>query len=135
MTNHTHKQSKNSVEFIEDAFVMGKLMAVDWTNKTARLERFSRKSVKLRFSKELDEDMRHFATQFVKITGKGYLKAPDTDAEEWVSIEVENVSLPYEGGGKPKIFRSADTPNTESPFKSNEELQDFIQVIHEGRHI
>ncbi len=140
MTNHTHKQNKNPDEFIEDALVMGKLMAVDWTKKTARLERFSRKSVKLRFSKELDEDMRHLFTKFVKITGKGNLNKDD----EWTSITVDTIegdrhwSQPFDMSDiskSPKIFRSADGLLIDDPFESDQDLQEFIRVIHEGRDI
>ena len=129
--NHAHEQDETGVQVIEDALVMGNLMAVDWTNKIARLERFREKPIKLRFGKELDEDMRRFATHYVQIEGKGYLKR---DIERWASIDVERVSLPYEGN-EPKIFRSADSALLESPFESNEELQDFIQIIREGRHV
>ena len=127
-------QQEDSVELIEDALVMGKLMEVDWTNKTARLDRFHQKSVKLRFNKAMDEEMRRFATEFVQIEGNGYLRAPDTDKEEWVHIEVASVSIPYQGG-EPKVFRKADLEGMESPFRSNEELQEFIDLIREARHV
>ena len=133
MNDHTHEQDEIHVELIEDALVMGTLMAVDWANKTARLDRFHRKSVKLRFGKELDEEMRRLATQFVQIEGKGYLKSPDTDKEEWIHIHVKEVSVPYQN--KPKPFRGADIEHIGSPFESNEELDEFIQVIREGRHV
>ena len=132
--NHAHEQDENGVEVIEDALVMGKLMAVDWTNKTARLDRFRQKPVKLRFGKELDEEMRRFATEFVQIEGSGYLKAPETDREEWVHIDVVSVSIPYQGEGK--VFRRAEwEKDLKSPFKSNEELQEFIDLIREARHV
>ena len=78
--NDAHEQrEEEAVELIEDALVMGRLMEVDWTKRTARLDRFRQKSVKLRFGKGLDETMRQFATRFVQVEGSGYLKAPDTD--------------------------------------------------------
>ena len=127
-----HEQHKeDSVKLIEDSLVMGRLMEVDWTKRTARLERFREKPIKLRFGKALAEEMRRFATEYVQIEGKGYLK---TDTERWESIDVEKVSLPYQGG-EPKIYRRADDANMKSPFRSNEELQDFIDVIREGRHV
>lgn len=132
--NSTHGQNESPVELIEDALVMGKLMEVDWTKRTARLDRFRQKPVKLRFGKELDETMLRFATEFVQIDGKGYLKAPDTDEEEWVHIHVKEVSVPYQSG-EPKIYRRADDARMKSPFRSDEELQDFIDVIREGRHV
>lgn len=122
------------MELIEDALVMGRLMEVDWTNKTARLDRFHQKPIKLRFGKAMDEEMRRFATEFVQIEGNGYLKAPGTDKEEWVHIEVASVSIPYQGG-EPKVFRKADFEGLESPFRSNEELQEFIDLIREARHV
>lgn len=134
MNNSDERQQEDTMELIEDALVMGTLMAVDWANKTARLDRFRQKSVKLRFGKELDEEMRRFATQFVQIEGSGYLRAPDTDQEEWVHIHVKGMSVPYQSG-EPKIYRRADDAKMKSPFRSNEELQDFIDVIREGRHV
>ncbi len=132
--NSDHEQGKNRVELIEDALVMGRLMEVDWTKKTARLERFREKPVKLRFGKELDEEMRRFATQYVQVEGKGWLKESDTDEEEWIHIHVNEVSVPYQSG-EPKIYRRADDARMKSPFRSDEELQDFIDVIREGRHV
>lgn len=131
---HTHGQDHDSDMPLEDALVMGKLMEVDWTNKTARLERFRERSVKLRFGKELDEDMRRFATQFVQIEGKGRLISPEI--ERWAVVNVESISLPYDGS-KVKVFRNAEWEKElpKSPFESNEELEDFIQVIREGRHV
>ena len=135
--NHAHEQDESQVELIEDALVMGKLMEVDWTNKTARLEQFREKPIKLRFNRALAEDMREYATQYVQIRGKGWLKAPDTDKEEWVDIEVKSVCLPYQGKGK--VFRKEewekDLKKYGSPFRSNEELQEFIDLIREARHV
>ena len=133
--NDSHEQQKeDTVELIEDALVMGSLMEVDWAKRTARLDRFRQKSVKLRFGEALDETMRRFATEYVKIEGKGYLIAPDTDKEVVVSIDVKKVSIPY-SDNKPRIYRSADSELMKSPFESNEELQEFIETIREGRHV
>ena len=135
---HTQKQDEDIVvEIIEDALAMGTLMAVDWANGTARLDGFRRASVKLHFDKSLNEEMRRFATQYVQVWGKGWLKAPDTDSEEWVRFEVQRVCVPYQGKGK--VFRKdeweKDLKKYGSPFRSNEELQEFIDVIREGRHV
>ena len=135
--NHVHEQDENRVELIEDALVMGKLMEVDWTNKTARLEQFREKPIKLRFGRALAETMREYATQYVQVRGNGWLKAPDTEWEEWVDIEVKSVCLPYQSKGK--VFRreewERDLKKHGSPFRSNEELQDFIDLIREARHV
>ena len=70
MTHAHERQQEDSVELIEDALVMGKLMEVDWTKRTARLERFREKPIKLRFGRALAETMREYATQFVQIEGR-----------------------------------------------------------------
>ena len=133
MNNHTHEQDESHVELIEDALVMGTLMAVDWANKTARLDRFWQKSVKLRFGKELDEEMRPFATQFVRIEGDGYLKAPDTDKEEWVHIHVKEVSVPYKN--KPKPYRSAEWEADTRAIDLSFDVDEFNRIVCEGRHV
>ena len=134
MTHAHERQQEDSVELIEDALVMGKLMEVDWTKRTARLERFREKPIKLRFGKALAETMREYATQFVQVDGKGYLKAPDTDREEWVSIEVENVSLPYQSNGPKEPFRGVVhwRPNPASP-DDIKEMEEFMKAIREAR--
>ncbi len=131
--NHAYEQ-EDSVELIEDALVMGKLMAVDWANKTARLEQFREKPIKLRFVKELDEEMRRFATQYVQIRGKGRLKAPDTDMEEWVSIAVESISLPHDGSKPKKPFRGvAEWGVPISTPEKSKEMEEFMKAIREAR--
>ena len=132
--NHTHEQDEDSVEQIEDVLVMGRLMAVDWTKKTARLERFQRKPIKLLFGKELDEEMRRFATQFVQIESSGYLKAADTDKEEWVHINVDAVSLPYDGS-KAKVFRKADWAADAKAIDETFDVDEFNRIVREGRHV
>ena len=133
--NQARKQhEENSVELIEDALVMGKLMAVDWAKRTARLDRFRQKSVKLRFGQKLDEEMRRFATQFVQVEGKGYLKAPNTDKEEWIHIHVKDVSVPYDGS-KAKVFRKAEWASDASATDKTFDVDEFNRIVREGRHV
>ncbi len=133
--NHSHEQhEEDSVELIEDALVMGKLMEVDWAKRTARLDRFRQKSVKLRFGQKLDEEMRRFATQFVQVEGSGYIKAPETDSEEWVHIHVEKVSIPYDGS-KAKVFRKAEWAADKKAIDETFDVDEFNRLIREGRHV
>lgn len=132
--NSTHGQNESPVELIEDALVMGKLMEVDWAKRTARLDRFRQKPVKLRFGKELDETMLRFATEFVQIDGKGYLKAPDTDEEEWVHIHVKEVSVPYDGS-KAKVFRKEEWEADTKAIDLSFDVDDFNRIVREGRHV
>ena len=131
MTHAHERQQEDSVELIEDALVMGNLMEVDWTTRTARLERFREKPIKLRFDKALDETMRQFATQFVQIDGKGYMKDPDTDREEWTHIEVKAVSIPYQGKGK--VFRKAEWAEDAKAIDKTFDVDEFNRIVREGR--
>ena len=133
MNNHAHEQNESHVELIEDALVMGTLMEVDWANKTARLEQFREKPIKLRFGKALDEDMRRYATKYVQIRGKGCLKAPDTDMEEWESIEVKSVSLPHDGSKPKKAFHGVNWRPYPAPPEDVKEMEEFMKAIREAR--
>lgn len=134
MTHAHEQQQEDSVELIEDALVMGKLMEVDWTKRTARLERFREKPIKLRFGKALAETMREYATQFVQIEGDGCLRAPDTDKEEWVDIEVKSVCVPYQNNGPKKPFRGvAEWGVRPSTPEESKEMEEFMKAIREAR--
>lgn len=131
MNDAHEQQEEEAVELIEDALVMGRLMEVDWTKKTARLERFREKPIKLRFGKELDEEMRRFATQYVQVEGKGYLK---TDTERWESIDVEKVSLPYQEGKAKKPFRGvAEWGVPMRTPEESKEIEEMMKAIREAR--
>lgn len=131
--NHAHEQQEEeTVELSEDALVMGKLMEVDWTKRTARLERFREKPIKLRFGKELDEEMRRFATEFVQIEGKGYFISPEI--EKWAVIDVDSVSLPYDSSKPKKAFKGVEEwgVRMRTPEESAE-ISEMIKAIREAR--
>ncbi len=133
MNQAREQHEEDSAELIEDALVMGKLMAVDWAKGTARLDRFRSKSIKLRFGKEMAEEMRRFATEFVQIDGSGYIKAPETDKEEWVHIHVEKVSIPYQGEGV--VFRKEEWAADKRAIDETFDVDEFNRLIREGRHV
>lgn len=131
-------QSSDPVE-VEKASVWGYLRAVDWTNKTARLEWIVGKPVPLTFGDELAEDMRRFATKYAQIRGEGAIGADD----EWVSVNVTSI----EGDRDPyKPFdmeEFLDQPRKPSDFKALPQLppdddfdvDDFNRIIREGRNV
>lgn len=131
-------QSSNPAE-VEKASIWGYLSAVDWTNKTARLERIVGKPVPLTFGDELAEDMRRFATKYAQIRGEGAIGADD----EWVSVNVTSI----EGDRDPyKPFdmeEFLDQPRKPSDFKALPQLppdddfdvDDFNRIIREGRNV
>lgn len=131
-------QSNNPVQ-VEKASIWGYLSAVDWTNKTARLERLVGKPVPLKFGDELAEDMRRFATKYAQIRGAGVISADD----EWVSVNVTSI----EGDRDPyKPFDMEEflaQPRKPSDFKALPQLppdddfdvDDFNRIIREGRNV
>ena len=124
---------------VEKASIWGYLRAVDWTNKTARLERIVGKPVPLKFGDELAEDMRRFATEYAQIRGEGVI-GPD---DEWVSVNVTSI----EGDRDPyKPFDMEEflaQPRKPSDFKALPQLppdddfdvDDFNRIIREGRNV
>ena len=130
-------QSNNPVQ-VEKASIWGYLRAVDWTNKTARLERIVGKPVPLKFGDELAEDMRRFATEYAQIRGEGVISAAD---DEWVSVNVTSIEGdrdPYkpfdmeEFLAQPrKPFRFEDLKPPSEPF----DVDEFNRIIREGRDV
>lgn len=130
-------QSNNPVQ-VENAIIWGYLRAVDWTNKTARLERIVGKPVPLKFGDELAEDMRRFATKYAQIRGEGVISAAD---DEWVSVNVTSIEGdrdPYkpfdmeEFMAQPsKPFRFEDLKPPSEPF----DVDEFNRIIREGRDV
>ena len=129
-------QSSDPVE-VEKASVWGYLIAVDWSNKTARLERIVGKPVPLTFGDELAEDMRRFATKYAQIRGAGVISADD----EWVSVNatsIEGDRDPYkpfdmeEFRAHPrKPFRFEDLKPPSEPF----DVDEFNRMIRTGRDV
>ena len=123
---------------VEKASIWGYLRAVDWTNKTARLERLVGKPVPLKFGDELAEDMRRFATKYAQIRGEGVISAAD---DEWVSVNVTSIEGdrdPYkpfdmeEFLAQPrKPFRFEDLKPPSEPF----DVDEFNRMIREGRDV
>ena len=131
-------QSNNPVQ-VEKASIWGYLRAVDWTNKTARLERLVGKPVPLKFGDELADDMRRFATEYAQIRGEGVI-GPD---DEWMTFNVTSI----EGDRDPyKPFDMEEflaQPRKPSDFKALPQLppdddfdvDDFNRIIREGRNV
>lgn len=131
------RRSSDSSRDYEKAIIWGYLRAVDWTNKTARLERIVGKPVPLTFGDDLAEDMRRFATKYAQIRGAGVISA----ADEWVSVNVTSIEGdrdPYkpfdmeEFRARPrKPFRFEDLKPPSEPF----DVDEFNRIIREGRDV
>lgn len=131
-------QSNNPVQ-VESAIIWGYLSAVDWTNKTARLERIVGKPVPLTFGDELAEDMRRFATKYAQIRGAGVISA----ADEWVSVNVTSIEGdrdPYKPFDMKEFLanlpkQSTSNPLPQLPPDDDFDVDDFNRIIREGRDV
>lgn len=123
---------------VEKASVWGYLRAVDWTNKTARLERIVGKPVPLKFGDELAEDMRRFATKYAQIRGEGVISAAD---DEWVSVNVTSIEGdrdPYKPFDMEEFLAQQSKPFSFEDLKPPSEpfdVDDFNRIIREGRDV
>ena len=122
---------------IVEVVLYGSLNEVDWSKRTAQLHRYGEaKHVKLRFRGHISEDMRRFATQYVKIRGFGKLNAND----QWQSVDVHQIepTRSHDEGPdletllsdpNPKFFDPDTVVRVSEPF----DVDEFNKVIHDAR--
>ena len=127
----------NSHSEPEDAILFGCLREVNWATGTAQLHDDGGGYVALRFEPALGDDMRRLATEYVEVRGRGRFDKHDG----WTTVEVEQVSStrswrePFDidaflNDPNPKIF---DPEKVVTIDISDEEFEDFLRAIHEGR--
>ena len=118
------------------ATLYGKLVAVDWENRTARLQRYLAAPIPLRFGRALDDEMQHAARQRVKVQGQGRLD----ENEQWAEVEVEQITATplhgkpfdleaFRNNPNPKIFDPAKVIRAKEPF----DVDEFLRMIYEWR--
>ena len=118
------------------ARLQGWLKTVDWDRRTAQLHEYGGGFVPLRFSLELDQDMRRLATQYVEVRGRGELNEQDT----WTVVQVEELLetrshfTPFDldaflNDPNPKLFDPDHMVTASEPF----DVDEFIRTIYEGR--
>ena len=123
---------------LEAALVHGRLRAVDWVERTAKLVPYMGRTVDLRFSADHDLQMLEFAMQHVEVRGQGQFDNRD----EWVYIQIEEIrgtrswDEPFSletiiNDPDPKIFRSDDVVRASEPF----DVDEFMREIREGRDV
>ena len=129
---------RKRTEIPQEAVLYGWLKAVDWSRHKAQLHPYCDSPVQLRFGPGLDEDMVRFATQYVKVRGRGRFNKND----EWQYVQVERIGRADDWGKpfdaeallnnpNPRIFRSDDVLRASEPF----DVDEFIRIIHEGRDV
>ena len=119
------------------AILYGSLNEVDWSKRTAQLHRYGEaKHIKLRFDDEISNEMRRFATQFVKIRGVGKINKHDkwtyvqvTEIEQTRSHDQEFDLNELLNNPNPKIFDPDTVVRVSEPF----DVKEFIRDIHDAR--
>ena len=120
----------------EKALIYGRLSAVDWVERTAKLVPYRGRTVNLRFNAEHDRQMLELAMQFVEIRGQGEFDHRD----QWRYIQVEEIqgtrswNEPFDleaflNNPNPNIFDPDKVIRASEPF----DVDEFLRVIREGR--
>ena len=123
---------------LEAALVHGRLRAVDWVERTAKLVPYMGRTVDLRFAADHDLQMLELAMQHVEVRGQGQFDSRD----EWLYIQIEEIrgtgslNEPFDleaflNDPNPKIFDSDRVIRASEPF----DVDEFIRVIREGRDV
>ena len=126
------------VSTTESALVYGRLRAVDWEERTAKLVPYRGRPVNLRFEADHDLKMLELAMRYVEVRGQG--RFDNTD--QWRYIQVEEVrgtrswNEPFDmeaflNDPNPKVFDPENIVTASEPF----DVDEFIRVIREGRDV
>ena len=126
------------VLMLETALVHGRLKAVDWVERTAKLVPYMGRTVDLQFSADHDLQMLELAMQHVEVRGQGQFDNRD----EWLYIQIEEIrgtgsfNEPFDleaflNDPNPRIFDPDRVIRASEPF----DVDEFIRVIREGRDV
>ncbi len=121
---------------MERALVHGRLRAVDWEERTAKLVPYQGRPIDLRFDASHDRQMLELAMQYVEVRGQGRFDSYD----QWRYIQVEEVrgtrswNEPFDleaflNDPNPKIFDPDKVIRASEPF----DVDEFIQFIKSSR--
>ena len=117
------------------AVVHGKLMAVDWENRTARLQRYFDTPIPLRFGAALDREMQRVTRQRVEVKGQGRFDAND----HWAEVQVEHIkgTRPHPAPYEPEPFHNNPNPKPFDPktvIRASEpfDVDEFLRSIDES---
>ena len=135
LTRTNHIRDRGTTEEVS-ATLQGRLMVVNWKQRTARLHNYGDDYVRLRFDAELDDDMQRLATQYVDVEGRGQLVKDGN----WVDFHVQQLKPtrsclePFDldkllNDPNPKIFDSEKVVRASDPF----DVDEFMRAIREGR--
>ena len=120
----------------EAALVYGRLRAVDWVERTAKLVPYRGRPVNLRFDADHDRQMLELAMQYVAVRGHGEFDNRD----QWRYIQVEEMqgtrswNEPFNleaflNDPNPKVFDPDKVIRASEPF----DVDEFIHFIRSSR--
>ena len=135
LTRMQHVRERATSEEV-DATLQGRLMMVNWNQRTAQLHNYGDDNIRLRFDAALDEEMQRFAMQYVEVTGRGQY---DTHGR-LAGFRVEQLKAtrswlePFDpdkllNAPNPKIFDPEQVVRASEPF----DVDEFMRAIREGR--
>ena len=122
----------------DEAVLYGWLREINWAQGTAQLHDWGGGHVNLSFEPLLAEDMRQFATEFVRIGGLGRID----ESNSWGRVRIREIVPAGSFNTKPfdlETFLNDPSPKVFDPDKlvkidlSDEEYESFISAIEEGR--
>ncbi len=122
----------------EEALLFGWLREINWAQGTAQLHDWGGDHVNLSFDTLLADDMRQFATEFVRIGGLGRIDESDS----WGRVRIREIAPAGSFNTKPfdlEAFLNDPSPKIFDPDKlvkidlSDEEYESFVRAIEEGR--
>ena len=122
----------------EEALLFGWLREINWAQGTAQLHDWGGDHVNLSFEPLLAEDMRQFATEFVRIGGLGRID----ESNSWGRVRIREIAPAGSFNTKPfdlEAFLNDPSPKIFDSDKlvkidlSDEEYESFVIAIEEGR--
>ena len=122
----------------EEAVLFGWLREINWAQGTAQLHDWGGDHVNLSFDTLLADDMRQFATEFVRISGFGRIDESDS----WGRVRIREITPAGSFNTKPfdlVAFLNDPNPKVFDPDKlvkidlSDAEYESFVRAIEEGR--
>ena len=132
---HDSAPAKTLAENIT-AILHGQLIIVDWSSRTAQLNRRTGPPVTLQFNAAMDDEIHRLARVSVEVKGQGHIDSND----KWGIVQIEQIestqsfNQPFDfeaflNRPKRKVFDPDDIVTASEPF----DVDEFLRGIYEAR--
>ncbi len=134
MTTSSNLNEHESLGTPEQALVRGWLKDVDLKLRTAALYVNGDRRAPLRFSASMGQEMIRLQTEFVTVSGQGWI----SDDDQWIVIDVEEITRPeakpfdldeFLNNPNPRTFDPDKIVRASEPF----DVDEFLRCIYEAR--